>query len=271
MQSHYITHQNSTVHYRIFGEGKGLIFCFHGYGREGDTFYVLEKRIGIQYTIVAIDVPYHGKTQWNDELVMRPEYLVLLVNNIRRKLFNDTRPFILLGFSMGGRIAMHLTMLMAENVRKLVLLAPDGLNYNFWRRIATHTWVGNKLLTYTINHPGWAMYVINKAEKWRVLPASMANFVRFYIEDKNHRLKLYNRYMSMRAFDPSLKKLKREIENYNIQVRLLFGKFDKIIPSAGGKNFMKGIAPFCKMYQIEAGHNLLNDVHAAKIVQLIEQ
>src|SRR3954470_2439847 len=169
MKSHYITFKNSAVHYRQFGNGNRLLFCFHGYGRESDTFYFLERRLGNEFTIIAIDVPFHGRTEWKDEVVLKPMYLQQFLLQIRKDLNKRDMKFSLLGFSMGGRIALYLTQLLPNDVERLILIAPDGLNFNFWRWMASDTWAGNKFLNYTIHNGGWVSWVLDKAEKMGVI------------------------------------------------------------------------------------------------------
>ncbi|MDB5249554.1 MAG: alpha/beta hydrolase [Segetibacter sp.] len=271
MQSHYITQNNSTIHYRKFGDGPKLLFCFHGYGREADTFSFLERRLGNLYTIVAIDIPFHGQTEWNDELIVKPKYLQQTLLQIRSSLKKENLKFSLLGFSMGGRIALYLTQLMADQVERLVLLAPDGLNFNFWRWLGSDTWLGNKILHYTIHHPSCALWILKKAEDWKVIHRSMANYVRFYIEDEEYRFILYHRYISMRKFKPTLSKLKQFIRQFRIPVKMMFGSFDRVIPYQGGERFKEGIEEFASMKVVEAGHNLLSEVQVGKIAQLINE
>lgn len=269
MKSHYITYKNSTIHYRQFGDGPKLLFCFHGYGRECDTFYILERRLAAAFTVVAIDVPFHGRTQWKDELIFEPKYLQQLLSQIRKSLDKENIKFSLLGFSMGGRIALHLTQLMPEKVERLILLAPDGLHYNFWRWVASDTLPGNMLIDYSIHHPAFVSWILDKAEKRRVIHSGLADFVRYYLDDDEHRLMFYHKYISMRKFKPALNKLKRLIRKHRIPVRMMFGRFDRVIPYAGGEKFREGIEEFASVKIIDTGHHLLCEMQADKIVRLI--
>jgi pimeloyl-ACP methyl ester carboxylesterase len=269
MQSHYITHKNSTIHYRQFGFGPKLLFCFHGYGRESYTFSFLEKRLGNIFTIIAIDIPFHGLTEWKEELIFKPNYLIQFLLDIASRVKRDHIKFSLLGFSIGGRIALYLTQLLPEKVERLVLLAPDGLSFNFWRWFGTDTWVGTKLLHYTIHNPGWIAWVINKAEQWHLVHRSIADFARYYIHDEEHRKILYHRWISMRKFAPSIATLKPLIKKNQIRVRMLFGAFDRLIPSKGGERLKQGIEELVSVEVVDAGHNLLSEVNVRKIAQLI--
>jgi pimeloyl-ACP methyl ester carboxylesterase len=269
MQSHYINHKNSTIHYRQFGVGPKLLFCFHGYGRESYTFSFLERTLGNVFTIIAIDIPYHGLTEWKEELIFKPTYLTQFLLDIRNALRKENMKFSLLGFSMGGRIALYLTQLLPDKVERLILLAPDGLSFNFWRWLGSETWLGGNLLHYTINNPGWIKWLISKAEKWRVIHRSLADFIGYYIYDDEHLMTLYQRWISMRKFSPSLSKLKGLIRKNKISVRMLFGAFDRVIPYQGGERFKQGIEELATVEVIESGHNLLSEAHVRKIAQLI--
>ena len=269
MTSHYITFKNSNVHYRQFGNGPKLLFCFHGYGRESDTFYILERRLGTLYTIIAIDVPFHGRTEWKDEIVLKPKYLQQFLLDIRSSLNKGNIKFSLLGFSMGGRIALHLTQIMPQQVERLILLAPDGLNFNVWRWMASDTWAGNKFMNYTIHNAGWVAWVLAKAEKLHIIHRSLGDFLSYYLDNEEQRIKFYHRYISMQKFRPSLYQLKRLIRKYGIPVRMMFGRYDNIIPYSGGEKFREGIEEFATLKIVDAGHHLLSEGHANEIAKLV--
>ena len=221
------------------------------------------------FTIIAIDVPFHGRTEWKDELIFKPEYLQQFLLQIRSSLNKENIKFSLLGFSMGGRIALHLTQLMPDKIERLVLLASDGLHYNFWRWMASDTLLGNKMVNYIMHNAEWVEWILDKAEKRNIIHSNLADFVRYYLDDDEHRLVFYHKYISMRKFKPSLGKLKRLIRKYSIPVRMMFGRFDRVIPYTGGEKFREGIKEFVSVKIIETGHHLLSEMHVDKIVQLI--
>ena len=81
MDSMFIEHGKASFHYRQFGSGNKLLFCFHGYGRDSDSFNFLDTPLGDQYTIIAIDMPFHGLTKWNNTLTFHPGYLVQVMRS----------------------------------------------------------------------------------------------------------------------------------------------------------------------------------------------
>lgn len=267
MQGHYYTYNKSKFHYRQFGKGPRLLFCFHGYGRDSYTFSFLAKPLGTRYTIVAIDAPHHGHTQWDDP-VFRPTDLVKVLEGITKVLGRDDKKISLLGFSMGGRIALHLTQVLKSKVERVVLLAPDGLKFNFWQWFSTHTWLGHRLFDYTMHHPHWLLRLMNFTERRGLLSKNITGFVRYYLEDHEERLILYRRWIIMRKFKPHLPRLKRIIIKNKINVRMLFGSFDRIIHYASGERFLHKIETYATVKIIEAGHDILREWHSPVIAEL---
>jgi pimeloyl-ACP methyl ester carboxylesterase len=80
MQTSFLPYRSSQVHYCWFGTGQKLILCLHGYGESLESFQFLEKYIGKEYTLIAIDLPFHGKTQWNEGLQFSVADLVTITH-----------------------------------------------------------------------------------------------------------------------------------------------------------------------------------------------
>ena len=271
MESNYINYPHATFHYRRYGSGSKLLFCFHGYGRESSVFYFFNRLLGKHYTVIAIDLPFHGLTTWNKGFTFHPDYLVQVMQQIRSNLNNDSGKFSLLGFSMGGRIALHLTQILYKHIDRLVLIAPDGLKLNFWNYVATHTWAGNKLLNYTIKNPAWFLKVLSFAERTNLVNKSVTSFVHYYMDDSEQRLILYQRWTTMRKFFPNLTKIKRIINKHKIKTRMMFGKYDKIIPLSGGERFLSGIEENASLKIVSLAHHLLNQGNAESILELFDE
>lgn len=268
MESHFITYRQSSLHYRKYGSGSKLLICFHGYGKESDSFHFLEEKLGSMYTIIALDAPFHGLTSWKNKLVVEPTFLVEVIEQIIKLHQAVPQKISLLGFSMGGRIVLYLTQLMADKIDRLVLIAPDGLHFHFLRWLLTATLVGSKLLSYAVRNGNWAVWVIGKAEQFKIVHKSMADFARFYMQDEPHRLLLYQRWIAMKKFNPNIGQVKKKIKKYSIRVRLMYGAFDRVIPIKSGQDFINGIEPQGSLKIVQAGHNLLGELHAGKIVDL---
>src|SRR5512138_3675541 len=125
-QSFNVTYRNSSVACYKFGFGEKLVFCFHGYGEDGNSFSFLEKYAGAQYSFIAFDLPFHGNTQWHDEEFTTADLVNIIRQLVGADVNHHTKKISLLGFSLGGRVALSLYQSMPSEIDKIVLLAPDG-------------------------------------------------------------------------------------------------------------------------------------------------
>ena len=272
MTEHQLSYRESVLAYKVFGNGPELVFCFHGYGESAAAFRFLEKSSGNRFLFVALDLPFHGETKWNEGLTFTKEDLKKIVCEIigRHNPIPDSQfPVSLLGFSLGGRIALGLYQSMPEKIKKMVLLAPDGLKVNFWYWLATQTWLGNKLFSATMKHPAWFFAMLKLFHKMKMVNASIFKFVRHYIGDREARSLLYKRWTALRRIRPLLPAIKRGINNSKTPTILLYGKHDRIILSSVGEKFSRSIEKHCSLRIIASGHQVLHEKHAADIVNAL--
>lgn len=267
MQERFILYKSSRIQYFIFGSGPKLFYCFHGYGENADSFLFLEKHVGNDYTFIALNLPFHGNTSWNDGLDFTPQDLMgILKEVVAGKNFQAVG---LMGYSMGGRVCLQLLELMPEKISSAILIAPDGLRKNYWYFFATQTYIGNRLFKYAIKHTGWLFAVMKMLNKARLLNTSIYKIARYYLDDENEKQLLYNRWTSMRKFKPVISSIKTLISENKMQVKLLFGKYDKIIPADNGKLLQQGLEIYVTLNIAEAGHQLLREKHGELIKSLL--
>lgn len=117
-----------TKHGRVFcrqwGGGDTLLIAFHGFGDQSLLFERLDPVVSENKWMMAIDLPFHGKTEWN-----KPECSREDIQQIVQMLLDKSQKSTctLLGFSLGGRIVLSLWPNMRGKVESLILLAPDGI------------------------------------------------------------------------------------------------------------------------------------------------
>jgi pimeloyl-ACP methyl ester carboxylesterase len=267
MEQHLLRYKNSVISYYRFGNGPGIAVCFHGYGEDATMFSFFAKYAGDQYSFYSIDLPFHGKTDWKEGLDFTHEDLVQITSMIT----NSAAKLTVMGFSLGGRIALSLYQADPKKVEKLILLAPDGLKINFWYWLATQTWVGKKFFAFTMKNPGWFFGFLKLLNKLKLVNASIFKFVNFYIGDAEVRRLLYNRWVTLRKIKPGIKSIKFSIRENKTPVRLIYGKHDRIIISSVGEKFKNGIEEYCRLTMIHSGHQVLHEKHIDEILPALLQ
>jgi pimeloyl-ACP methyl ester carboxylesterase len=279
MEHRGLSYKNSQISYYRFGTGPYPVVCFHGYGEDGKLYGFLEKYVGDDYTFYAIDLPFHGKTEWKEGWLFTYKDLLQIIHEIfeqnnfsgRAGSISDTAQtpnskFSVLGFSLGGRIALSLYQANPENIKKIVLLAPDGLKVNVWYWFATQTFIGNRIFAFSMKNPGWFLEFLRVANKLGLVNASVFKFVNYYIGNNEARQLLYQRWTTLRKLKPNLIRIKNLIRQYKTPTRLLYGKYDRIILPVRGEKFQKGIEEFCSITVIDSGHQVVHENHVEQIL-----
>jgi pimeloyl-ACP methyl ester carboxylesterase len=270
MQSFLLQYKSSTIHCCKAGEGSKLLLCFHGYAQAAESFSFLEKKIGADFTMLAIDFPFHGKTIWNEGLNFTPNNLLEIIHSIADEFLSQEKKINLIGFSMGGRVALTLTQYIPDKIEKLLLLAPDGLKLNFWYWLATQNKAGNKLFKYIMQKPLLMFSFLKAANRMRLVNQSIYKFISYYIYDEKVREDLYKRWTTMRSFRPNIEKIKSIIKENKIPVRMLYGAHDRIIRFERAAKFREGIELFCELKVIPSGHQLLSEDNTDTIIEMLK-
>jgi pimeloyl-ACP methyl ester carboxylesterase len=263
MEDLLLLYKNSRIHYRCFGTGDKIGLCFHGYGQDKASFSFLEKYAGNDYRFYAIDLPFHGSSEWNEGLNFNTTDLLNILQQIPGLM---EQQMTLIGFSLGGRVALSLYETIPARIERMILLAPDGLKINFWYWLTTQTSLGNKLFSFTMKHPGWFFAFLKLINKAGLVNSSIFKFVNYYIGNNEVRSQLYDRWTAFRKLKPSLVNIKSEIRYHKTPVHLIYGKYDRIILPARGKKFQKGIENYCLLKIIHSGHQVLHENHIKEIL-----
>lgn len=264
MEPSRLLYKKSSIGWYRFGSGPVAVACFHGYGEHAGSFEFLEKHAGDRFSFYSIDLPFHGHTEWREGLDFTPDDLAFIVDQIIHN-----RQFHIIGYSLGGRVGLCLYELFPERVKKIVLLAPDGLKVNPWYWFSTQTVLGNKLFHFTMKHPSWFFGLLKLFNKLGVVNASVFKFVKHYIGDGNLRDLLYRRWTSLRKLKPRLPHIKRLVKERQTSLSIIYGEHDRIILSQVGWRFRKGIEENCSVSVIQSGHQVLHEKHIREILSAL--
>ncbi|HEX6916107.1 MAG TPA: alpha/beta hydrolase [Chitinophagaceae bacterium] len=264
MESRFITYRHSRIHYLEFGTGTSYLFCFHGYGEDASSFRFLESALGHEFTLLAIDFPYHGQTEWNELRDFSPADLCAIINSI---VPLELQTVSLIGYSMGGRIALSMIPELGKRLERVVLVAPDGLHRNFWYWLSTQTGAGNSLFRYTMEHPRWFFGGMTFLRSLGLLNKSIFRFAHSYLDNRNERMMLYQRWTCLRRFRPDQRAITRILKRYQVPLRMLFGSYDRIILSQRSTSLDRKNDTII-VRTIRAGHQLLKPKYARDIAGL---
>jgi pimeloyl-ACP methyl ester carboxylesterase len=267
MKSGYLPFDQSNIHYLRSGNGKKLLICFHGYGESASHFNFLSNRLKDEFTLLSIDLPFHGETDWANGSLDEKK-LKAIINQIISQEDLPSSHIHLLGFSLGGRIALSIFEEIPESVERIVLLAPDGLKLNFWYWLSTQTVIGNRCFKWTMSSPGWFLGMLRVCNRVGLINPSIYKFVEYYIHDQQVRQELYDRWTCLRNCKPSITRVRNKINKNKTAVRLLYGKHDRIIVPSPALRFIEDL-PSASIAILDCGHQVLHAKNADAIVEAL--
>ena len=105
------------LYYREMGQGQPLVIL-HGLFGFSDNWQTHAKRLSEYYRVILVDLRNHGHSPWSDEFSYE-----LMAEDLK-ELFNSLKlsKVILLGHSMGGKVAVNFAQRFPSYLEKLIVV-----------------------------------------------------------------------------------------------------------------------------------------------------
>lgn len=257
----FLNYKNSKIHYLQFGSGPKLLIALHGFADVAETYKVLESVLAKRYTVLALDLPFHGKTEWSKAFFTKKD-----IQNLIDLLAQEAgfQRFSLMGHSMGTRLIMKVLPKFVDRVEGLYFLAPDGIKIKGpFNMNLTPVWLRQflkKRLTYPQRLQAVVRWLYNKG----LVQPIVNKFVQVHLSNPRKRNRLMGTWISLADFITYPWRFARLLNEKQISIDLYYGKKDEIIPVKGGKRFCKSV-PHAKLHVLESNHRLINEELASRL------
>ena len=248
-QSIWIAYKTQRIHALRFGRGKRLLIIFHGFADRAELFLKFEAELSPYFDVVAVDMPYHGRTEWAPK-VFKPHHVTAVVEGILQE--TGYQRFSLMAHSMGGFVALKTYSLLPHLVDALIMLAPGGiykaLPFNPYlfngpvRRFFRFT-MGSRLMP----------SVLRASRKLRLLHRSFYEFIDQHFANERRRHRLFNSWVSLYYFDLDLPRIQALLVEYQTDITFFYGTQDKITPVKYAQDFCEAV-PQAEIQLVEDNH-----------------
>jgi proline iminopeptidase len=119
-------HPYQAANLNVYVQGEGFpIFCLHGHPGSGQALSVFTNHLSRRFKTIAPDLRGYGKSRFQGNFNMQ-DHLIDLEKLLDRY---QIEKFLLLGWSLGGILAMELALLHPERVTGLILLGTAARPY----------------------------------------------------------------------------------------------------------------------------------------------
>jgi pimeloyl-ACP methyl ester carboxylesterase len=241
------------LHYIRFGSGPRIMIAFHGFADRAELFLNLRYALEDRFTIIAIDLPFHGQTKWPDK-EFTPEQLKDELIEILEK--ESVEEFTVMGHSMGGRIILALSDYFKDRIDAYVMLSPAG----FQGTLSDSKWLFpkfiRKFLKMLTSKPIFVVAIFRLGKFLGIINRGTLNFLRKQFEYPERRKRLFECWISLHNFPIDLKSFKKIILDRNVKLNFFYGTHDYITPAKYAAKFISDL-PEAKLTMVDDGHYFL--------------
>ncbi len=255
-----LSYKGSRWEYETFGNGDEVLLAFHGFGNHSSDFRVFEHTLGKKYKIISFNLPYHGNSSVDekspDKTISKAE-----LKELFQYFFDQQRikKFSLMGYSLGGKIALQLIEFFPERINTVFLFAPDGIRNNWSNGFVTRNSVGRKIYQRIINDPSRFLRLVKMLKNTKLIHEKLSDFLHISMDTREKRQQVWDVWICFRDIKPNISKIQHSINERDISIHLFFGKYDRIIPTSIGKNFVRGLKNKNSLHIVDMGHIMIRE------------
>ena len=256
--SNLISFKGDRWEYETFGNGNEPLLSFHGFDTHASSFKILEPSLGKIFKIFSFNLPFHGNSSpGNKELCYDRNDLYALFEEFIKE--HSISRFSLMGYSLGGRIALQLIELFPDRIDTAILLAPAGILNTWENNFITNNILGKRVNQHIINDPSPLFALVKLLRSLGIISPKRYEFVVNQLSTREKRQLVSDVWKCFHRIKPDVANLQHILNKRKINVHLFFGKYDAIIPPAIGERFVSKLNDKSVLHIVEMGHNLLKE------------
>ena len=221
---------DSRLEYYVYNEYKDHpVICFPGFGQSAGTFGHL-ARLNPERKIIGVNLFAHGQSEVSKHKSQKAGKILTQLISELLALENIDR-FDLSGFSLGARYAISLFGQFSEQIDQLYLLAPDGIQGNFWFNLATGNRFQRRVFKYMLNNSSNLISLTKTLTQTGLISAKRGRFIELHLRNSANKDLIYNAWVSSRPLEIPTKDLNMLLTTCSTQIHLILAINDPVIPN----------------------------------------
>lgn len=254
-----ISHKDLKLTYKVYGAGKSVYLAFHGHGKSHADFESFAKELNA--TIYSFDLYGHGASQIPLERLHEFPLEKIELKKMMELFFEQEQltGFSLLGYSLGGKIALNVFLLFAERTDGIILLAPDGLkNITWYGKTSQKKWLR---LWYKkiVERPKFFFSLVKTARFLKLIPNNLYRFLDYQFASRERRFAAFQTWGFYRNVFPSAQKLQETFLEHPTPIKVIVGRFDSVIKPEFAYRFKESYLPEMEVVELEMGHDFFKE------------
>lgn len=255
MQRNTIEHLGVTLEFTVLkgeGDSRSTSIAFHGFSRPMEDMVAIQPVLEDRTNCLMVHLAAHGRSSGHHRPMDPGDWFAAIDSLLATKglEFDGT----LIGYSLGGRVALSWWARDPERFSRVVLMAPDGLVRNPGYRFAVDTSVGRAWLGQSERQRERIVRRMGWLRQRGLLPEHFYQFSLFHLETAEMWRMVVDCWLSLRRFwPPGRQTLRRLATAHPGVLEAHFGEHDKVIPPRNAR----GLDGVCPVHFHPCGHGLL--------------
>lgn len=247
-----VIYNEAKLSYIKYGIGDEVMILFHGYGQDSAVFEKMATHLGDKYTFYAIDIFYHGESEWHSKEKLDHDFWLKLFLRFIEK--NDLKTFSVFGYSLGAKFAMLTYAVMPSRIQQIYLVAPDGFTYSFWYNVMTKNELS--LFVFKLILANWNLLkkIVGFVSKLKFISVPLYRFVCFNLESESKRDLLFKVWSTFRYIKLPISELAMLIRKRHTSLTVYIGKNDEIIKAKSIYQFLEKSKKY-DLVELDANHS----------------
>lgn len=211
------------LNYQLYGDKRNVpVFAFHGFGQHPAVFANLAEK---GYLVYAFHLFGHNSSHPGSFTEgIPPRQAAETIEAIRKT--HGLEQVWVMGFSMGGRLALTYALHYPKHVQQLVLLAPDGLYQHFWYTWATGSQAGKALFRAVLFTYPLVRSLFWVGAKLRLVDKSFVRLADSQLSTRNHRSRLFRAWPIFKKLWYNQAEAGTQLADYGVDTTLVTGTRD---------------------------------------------
>lgn len=245
---------------------KEIVVAFHGFDRNAREMFNFSPLFMNDAVILSLSLLHHGNSKPIPptplKQALEPSLLIESIETFisKRLSTNKKSKIVLLGYSMGSRVALTLFEKFPDKFSKVIVLAPDGLKMGAFYQFVVNTRLGKYCWRMIDKNPKTNRWLIDALRSMKLITKHQHNFGIYHTESAEIRKRVEYGWAGHKLFWPEIKGLAKTI-NENItsekKIYFIFGRRDKIIPLSWSKSLRDVLSKSTKgvyFLEVSSGH-----------------
>lgn len=255
MEAFFVPLRNNSIRVIRFGSGPEWLIALHGYGDRARMFAPLEADLGAYFSLLAIELPFHGETDWREESFSKKDLLDIIAYLEARE---DMPQFSLMGFSFGARLVMGMIPDLAPKMRLAYLLAPDGIKT---LGMAPAEWAPmwlKRLIQGLLKRPQALLRIVGFLRQIRLFPLHTYRFVHQQLTSNDRTRRAMGCWLAMDDFSVKAAQIRRVMLENALEIQVWGGFDDAVLDQKALKRFCSALPNAQLNLLYHKGHRIID-------------